>query len=159
MSKSVNPIPEGFSTATPMIMVNGLQPILAFVQKAFDAEITHMVNTSDGEPWHANVKIGDSMLMFGDTMGEHPAAPACIYLYGKDANAMYDKAVKAGGKSIQEPKDMFYGDRSGGVTDPAGNMWWVATKIEDLSDEEINRRAAKEEQKMKAKSGSQKKAA
>lgn len=158
MSKSsVQPIPEGFSTVSQFIMADDVEKIINFCQKAFDAQIVSELRSSDGKIWHAQVKIGESMILFGDTMGMHAGTTSCTYLYVKDANAMYQKAINAGGKSVQEPKDMFYGDHSGGITDPAGNYWFVATHIEDVKQDELERRARKEEEKMK--SQPQKKAA
>lgn len=157
MSKSVNPMPEGFHTITPMIMAENVDRIVDFAKKAFDAQEVNRVESSDGKTWHACLKIGDSMVMFGDTMGMHDGTTSCIYLYVKDANAAYQKAINAGGESVQEVKDMFYGDRSGGVKDSAGNFWFVATQVEKVDQDEVQRRARKEEEKMK--SSAQKKAA
>lgn len=158
MSKSsVQSIPEGFHTITPMIMAENVEDIVNFAKKAFDAQEVMRLDSSDGKIWHACLKIGDSMIMFGDTMGMHDGTTACIYLYVKDANAAYQKAIGAGAESVQEVKDMFYGDRSGGVKDKAGNFWFVATKVEKVDQDELERRARKEEEKMK--SAPQKKAA
>jgi uncharacterized glyoxalase superfamily protein PhnB len=149
-SSSVQPIPEGFHTATPMIMADNVESVITFLQKAFDAQVMSKLESSDGKIMHSQVKIGDSILMFGDTCGKSPAMPVCMYLYVKDANAAYDKAIKAGGESIMEPKDHFYGDHAGAVKDPAGNAWWVATHVEEVAQDELERRARKEEEKMKS---------
>ena len=80
--------------------------------------------------------------MMGQGSDQWPAMPASLYLYVPNVNELFRQAVAAGGKSLMEPADMFYGDRHGGLTDPNGNVWWIATHIEDVSDEEIARRAA-----------------
>ena len=134
-------IPEGFHTITPFIMVKGARRVVEFMKKAFDAEIVSSLDHPDSTPWHAQLKIGDSMIMIGDTMGEHPDAPCSVYLYVPDVDAVYKKALAAGGRTLMEPEDQFYGDRSGGVKDPVGNIWWLGTHIEDVSDAELQRRA------------------
>lgn len=91
---------------------------------------------------HAEVKIGDSVIMMGEPMGDFKPMPGSIYLYVKDTDATYRKAIQAGAVSIMEPADQFYGDRSAGVKDPLGNFWWIATHIEDVPPEELARRAA-----------------
>ena len=96
----------------------------------------------DGRVMHAQVRIGDSPIMMGQAREEWPAMPACIYLYVEDADAGYEKALAAGATSLEVPRDEFYGDRHGSVRDSQGNIWWIATHIEDVSPEEIERRAA-----------------
>jgi len=96
---------------------------------------------SSGKIQHAEVKVGNSMLMLGGARGEWTARPGNFYLYVEDVDAVYKKAIAAGGKSISEPANQFYGDRHGGVTDSQGNGWWIATHIEDVSPEELERRA------------------
>ncbi len=158
MSKSsVNYIPEGFHNVTPLILVENVENVVKFAEQAFDAQLVQSIEKADGSMSHVTIKVGDSMIMFGATCNQSKPMPTCLTIYVKDANASYDKAIKAGGKSLQEPKDMFWGDHAGGVSDPEGNMWWACTKVEDLSDDEIQRRALKEEEKMK--SQPQKKAA
>ena len=83
----------------------------------------------------------------GEASGEWKPMPSTLYLYVPDADATYQRALEAGATSVQEPEDQFYGDRHGGVKDPSGNLWWVATHIEDVSSEEIARRAAAQQQK------------
>ncbi len=90
---------------------------------------------------HAQVKIGDSFVMMGEPMGEFQPMPASIYLYVEDTDATYQRALEAGATSIMEPADQFYGDRNAGVKDPFGNLWWIGTHIEDVSPEEIEKRA------------------
>jgi PhnB protein len=99
------------------------------------------MNRPDGSVWHAEMRIGDSMLMMGEAGGQWKARPANLYLYVEDVDRTYAQAVAAGGKSLGEPKTQIYGDRSGGGEDPCGNSWWIATHVEDVSPEEMERRA------------------
>jgi PhnB protein len=136
----VRPIPEGFRTVTPYLLVNGVAPLIDFLKAALGAVEVHRMAAPDGAVMHAEIRIGDSMVMLGDPKGRHAPMPACIHLYVPDADALYRQAIAAGGKSLIEPKDQFYGDRMAGITDPAGNQWWMATHIEDLSPEDMKRR-------------------
>lgn len=137
----VKPIPEGFHTLTPYLVVDGAENLVHFLEHAFGGTLLERMNRPDGGVMHAQMKIGDSMIMIADSMGERKAMPTSIYVYVKNCDEVHRKAVEAGGTSIMEPADMFYGDRHGGVKDPTGNQWWIATHIEDLSREELARRA------------------
>jgi len=95
----------------------------------------------DGSVRHAEVRIGDSHVMMGEAGGEWTPMPAGIHLYVEDCDAIYRRALQAGGTSLREPADQFYGDRSAGIKDPCGNSWWIATHIEDVPPAEIERRA------------------
>jgi len=136
-----NPIPTGYHTVTPYMTVRNLSQMLEFVQKAFDATIEGTTQGQDGTIWHAHFLIGDSMLMAGEASEKWPAMPTALYLYVLDVDATYRKALGAGAESIREPSDQFYGDRNCGVKDMCGNYWWIGTHFEDLSLEEIQRRA------------------
>jgi PhnB protein len=142
MSSTVQPIPEGYHTVTPYLVADGPSRLLDFLEAAFDAKILYRSLRENGEIGHAEIQIGDSRLMLSGTQPQFPALPCAIYLYVEDCDAMYAKAVAAGAKSIMEPANMFYGDRHGGVIDPSGNQWWIATHIEDVSHEETARRDA-----------------
>jgi len=139
---SVSPIPKGFHTVTPYLVVSDVAKMVAFVKAAFGAETTESVPGPDGVVRHAKVRIGDSMVMMGQAFGETKASPATIYLYVPDSDAVYAKAVAAGGIPIMPPATQFYGDRSGAVKDPCGNGWWIATHVEDVAPDELARRAA-----------------
>src|SRR5262249_29262092 len=89
---------------------------------------------------HAQIRIGDSMIMLADARPEAPARQSAIYLYVPDTDAVYHKAVAAGGHSIMEPMDQFYGDRNTGVTDTTGTIWWIGTHVDDVPQEELERR-------------------
>jgi PhnB protein len=94
-----------------------------------------------GKIRYAEIQIGDSRVMMGEANEQWKAMPCAIYLYVRDADAAYQSALKAGATSIMEPANQFYGDRHGGVTDPTGNMWWIATHIEDVPPAEMEKRA------------------
>ena len=96
---------------------------------------------------HAEVRVGDSIIMLGESGGPFPPMPTCLYLYVPNTDAVYKASLNAGGTSIREPADQFYGDRVAGVKDPSGNQWWIATHIEDVSEEELARRAEAQQRK------------
>ena len=138
---SVKPIPEGYHTVTPYILVQGADKLIDFIKKAFDAKETERYSMSDGSIGHAEVRIGDSVLMVSDAQGEeYKPMAAGIHLYVEDCDVTYKHALEAGATSVSEPQDQFYGDRSAGVNDQFGNKWWIATHKEDLSKEEIAKR-------------------
>jgi PhnB protein len=139
---SVKPIPEGFHTVTPYLPVQGVSRLIEFLKQAFGAEEIHVATMPDGSVMHAQVKIGDSMVMMGEARGEWKAMPGMLYLYVDDVDAWYHRALKAGATSVRELTNEFYGDRVGGVQDPSGNQWWMATHVEDVSPEEMARREA-----------------
>ncbi len=140
---AVNYIPKEHHTVTPYIMVEGVEEVMNFLIEAFGAESRSVMRSSEGNVLHAQIMVGDSMLMLaGAKPPEWPSQPASFYLYLPDCDAAYRRALAAGATSIMEPADQFYGDRHGGVKDAAGNSWWVATHIEDVSEEEMARRMA-----------------
>lgn len=140
---AVKPIPEGYRTVTPYLVVDGADRLIAFLKDAFGAEERFRMPTPDGKIGHAEVRIGDSVVMMGDaSAGEMDPMPAMIHLYVEDVDASYRSALDAGASTVREVADQFYGDRSGGVKDPVGNVWWLATHVEDVSPEEVARRAA-----------------
>ncbi|MGC2110939.1 MAG: VOC family protein [Candidatus Korobacteraceae bacterium] len=144
---AVKPIPDGYQTVTPYITVDDAGAVIDFLKKAFGAEETFAMRDDNGVVRHAEVKVGTSMLMLGSSHDEYKARPANFYLYVEDCDAAYKKALAAGGTSLSEPQTQFYGDRHGGVTDSQGNNWWVATHVEDVSSEELGRRAQEFAQK------------
>ena len=140
MPQAVKPIPEGFHAVTPYLLVEDAAGLIPFLEKAFGAKLLGRYDAPDGRLMHASLEIGDSKVMMGQAAAEWPAMPCMIHLYVEDTDAVYRRAVEAGARSIREPADQFYGDRSAGVADPAGNQWWISTHVEDVSDEEIARR-------------------
>ena len=143
MATHVKPIPEGYHTITPYLVVDGAEKIIAFVKEAFGAKIEFgPMKRPDGKVMHAELKIGDSRVMISDSNERAKANTSMLHLYVPNVDAVYQKALKAGGTSVMEPQDQFYGDRTGGVTDPAGNHWHIATHIEDVTPGEMEKRAA-----------------
>jgi uncharacterized glyoxalase superfamily protein PhnB len=138
----VSPIPEGYHAISPYLIAKDAAALLEFMEKAFDAKETFRMNTPDGSVSHAEVRIGDSVVMVGEAGAAWPARPSALNLYVPDVDATYRAAVAAGGTSQDEPADQFYGDRRATVVDPAGNQWFIATHVEDVPDDEVARRIA-----------------
>jgi PhnB protein len=138
---AVKPIPDGYHSVQPYFIVKGAKSLLEFLKKVFDARETENMTGPDGIIMHAEVKIGDSTIMMADAQGPHQPTTAAVYVYVPDVDATYKKALAAGATSAMEPANQFYGDRHGGVKDQFGNSWWIATRIEDVSKEEMARRA------------------
>jgi uncharacterized glyoxalase superfamily protein PhnB len=137
---SVKPVPDGYHTVTPYLTSRDAAALLDFVTRAFGAVAGHVMRGENGAIRHADVTIGDSHLMMGQAGDQWPAMPAQLYLYVPDCDAMFKQAVAAGATSVQEPQTQVYGDRHGCVRDANGNLWWLATHVEDVSEEEIERR-------------------
>ena len=137
---AVKPVPEGYHSVTPYLVVNGAARLIEFMKDVFGAEETFRMG---GDTiMHAEVRLGDSVIMLGDANPEHPPRATMLHIYLPDADAAYRRALAAGAKSVREPADQFYGDRSGAFVDEFGNHWWVATHIEDVPPDEMERRAA-----------------
>jgi uncharacterized glyoxalase superfamily protein PhnB len=136
-----NPIPKGFGTVTPFLTVTDAAKLIDFLQKAFAAQVKFRMDAPDGSVRHAEVKIGDSMVMIGQ-VAPGQEMRSMLHLYAPDTDALYRSALDAGATSIREPADQFYGDRSAGVRDLWGNQWWIATHMEDVSPQEMERRMA-----------------
>jgi uncharacterized glyoxalase superfamily protein PhnB len=138
---AVNAIPKGYHTMTPCLVAEGAAKLIEFMKQAFDAKERFKMARPDGGIMHAEIEIGDSIVMLGEATEQWKPITGAIYLYVNDADAVYKRALQAGATSIMEPTDQFYGDRHGGVKDPAGNLWWIATHKEDVSPEELKKRA------------------
>jgi PhnB protein len=138
----VRPIPEGYHTLTPYLVVTDVPRLIDFLKSAFHAEERERMTRPDGSVMHAEVTIGDSILMMGGAQGDRAPMPACLYVYVADIDAAYARALAAGATSLREPTSQFYGDRTGGVEDPLGNQWWIATHVEDVPPDEMRRRQA-----------------
>ncbi len=141
MTSKVKPMPEGYHTVTPILMVDGAAKLIEFLKQAFDAREKGRFTDPTGKIAHAEVTIGNSVVQLSDAMGEWKPIQVPLLLYVRDTDATYKKALKAGATSLREPADQFYGDRTGGVKDVFGNSWWIATHTEDVSREELRRRA------------------
>jgi PhnB protein len=141
MPKSNQPIPTGLHAVTPQLVTEDARALLGFLEKAFGAEVSHAMPGPDGKGvMHAAIRIGDSTLFASDATSFAKPSKANLFLYVKDVDASYARAVKAGAKAAVPVTDMFWGDRWGTVEDPYGNTWQIATHVEDLSPEEMNKR-------------------
>jgi PhnB protein len=139
----VRALPEGYQNVIPYLILDGAAAgLLDFVKRVFGAVEQERMPREDGTIGHAEVRIGNSVVMISDARGEWKPMPAAIYLYVPDTDATYRDAIEAGATSLMEPADQFYGDRNAGVRDPFGNIWWIGTHVEDVPREELERRAA-----------------
>jgi uncharacterized glyoxalase superfamily protein PhnB len=138
---TIKAIPEGYRTLTPYLTVADAAAEIDFLKRAFNATVRYQHARPDGTVGHAEVEIGDSRLMLGGATDQYSPRPGTIYMYVEDIDTTYRQAMSAGATSLREPTNEFYGDRSGGVLDPQGNQWWIATHVEDVSPEELERRA------------------
>lgn len=136
----VKAIPEGYHSVTSYLVVKDPAALIKFAQDVFDAEVIDENKGPDGKIMHAAIQIGDSKVMLGAACEQNREMQSMLYIYVKDVDSIYSKALKAGAEKIQPVKDQFYGDRSGGVKDTNGIQWWVATHVEDVSKEEMAKR-------------------
>ncbi len=136
----VNPIPEGYGNVIPFLICSGAEDVIKFAQEAFGAKLSDISKSESGNVRHATIHIRDSAIMLSEGSAEYPAVPSMLYIYFDDVDEVYKKALAAGGVSLREPTNEFYGDRSCGVKDPSGNQWWLASHVEDLTGEEIAKR-------------------
>ena len=148
MSSSAKPIPEGHQTVTPHLIVRGAQQAIAFYQRAFGAEELSRLLAPNGRILHAELKLGDTIFYLCDEFGDATrsphafgGSPVTIHLWVEDVDATFAEAVEAGSKVIMPVADTFWGDRYGKVKDPFGHEWSLATRLEDLTPEEIAQRA------------------
>ena len=149
MSNKVKPVPEGYHTATPYLIIKGAAAALEFYKKAFGATELLRMPKPDGRIGHAEIKIGDSIIMLADEFPEigargpesYGGSPITIMLYVADVDAVFNRAVAAGAKVERPVANQFYGDRTGGIIDPFGHKWYLATHVEDVPPEELVRRA------------------
>jgi PhnB protein len=149
MKKTVSPIPSGYHTATPYLVIKDAAQAIEFYKQAFGAQELFRMPRPDGAIMHGEIQIGDSRLMFSDEVAcgaKSPqtldGSPVSIYLYVEDVDAVFKQAVAAGAKPIMPVQDMFWGDRYGRLTDPYGHQWHVSTHKEDVSPAEMAQRAA-----------------
>ena len=148
---SVKPIPEGYHTLTAYLAVEDADRAIEFYKDAFGAEEVVRMGAPDGRVAHAELQIGDTVLMVSDpypmqnakSPKELGGTTVSIFMYVEDVDASYKKAIDSGATAIMEPDDMFWGDRFGSFTDPYGHAWAIATHIEDLSEDEMRSRGEK----------------
>ncbi|MEU6780441.1 VOC family protein [Nonomuraea angiospora] len=133
-------IPEGYTTVTPWIIGSDTAGLIDYLTAAFDAVELSRMTDDEGRIGHAEVRIGDAVVMMFDSAPGWPPTPAFLRLYVPDADAIYRRAIEAGGTSVTEITHLFWGDRVGRVRDPFGNLWWIQARVEELSPEEMERR-------------------
>ena len=150
MTTNVKPIPEGYHSITPYLIIKGAAEAIEYYKKSFGATELFRMPAPDGKIGHAELKIGDSPFMLSD---EHPdlghvgpqtlgGTSVGIMIYVEDVDTMFKKAISGGGQEIKPLQDQFYGDRSGTLKDPFGHMWTVATHVEDVAPAEMEKRMA-----------------
>ena len=148
----VKPVPEGYHSVQPYLHVRGAAQAIEFYRQAFGAAEVMRIRRPDGAVGHAELRLGDSVIMLADEVPErgiHSAAhfggsPVSLMVYVEDCDAAYRQALAAGARNLREPADQFYGDRSAGVEDPFGFQWWLATHIRDLTADELKSAAAEQ---------------
>ncbi len=127
---AVKPVPEGYHAVTPYIVTSDANKLIAFVEKGLGGTVTHKTVEGD-RVRHAEMRIGDSMIMLSEGTGDYPPTHVHLYIYSADCDAIFERAVAAGGEVILPMKDQDYGDRNGGVKDPVGNSWYIGKRIKD----------------------------
>jgi len=148
MPSSVKPIPDGHRTVAPYLAIKNAAGALEFYKKAFGAIETYKLIIPDGRVGHAEIRLGDSLIMLSDEFPEFGSkapetlggSPVSIHLYVEDVDAFVKRALAAGARELKPIANQFYGDRSGQLEDPYGHLWWVATHKEDVAPEEMQKR-------------------
>jgi len=146
---TAKPIPDGYNTATRYLSISGAKDAIEFYKLAFGATEVFRLNTPTGDIAHAEIKIGDSLIMLSEPSEDSPmpspdtlgGSTVAIHLYVEDVDAMFEQAIDAGALDIKSVEDQFYGDRMGTLKDPFGHIWFISTHKEDLTPEEIQHRA------------------
>jgi PhnB protein len=136
----VKPVPDGYHTLTPYLVVPDAEVMIQFLQDVLGATLIERHDGPDGTLMHGEFQIGDSKLMMGQSSAKFTPKQQSTYVYVEDVDKVFQRAVTAKAKVLMPVADQYYGDRSCGFEDPAGNWWWVGTHIEDVSREEIERR-------------------
>lgn len=137
----INFKPAKMNTVNPYLMVNSVQELINFIEKIFDGKLCYKLDRPNGEIMHAEIKIGNSTIMAGEPMGDFGIFPCSLYIYVENCDKVYKDAILYGCKSIMEPTTMEHaGERYGGIEDKNGNIWWIATHIEDLTPDEQAKR-------------------
>ena len=150
MAKKAKAVPRGYRTVTPYLIIKGAASAIDYYKQAFKAKVLMCLSEPNGKVGHAEIKIGDSRIMLADEYPETGSrgpqsfggSPVSILLYVEDCDEIFNRAIATGAKIIKPMTDQFYGDRAGTLEDPFGHTWTIATHKEDLTSEEILRRAA-----------------
>jgi uncharacterized glyoxalase superfamily protein PhnB len=143
-TKQPNNPPQGYTTVTPWIVGLDTAGLIEFLKAAFDAEELARIANAQGGIGHAEVRIGDSIVMMFDAQPDWPDTPAFLRLYLADADGAFRRALQAGGEAVTEITELAFGDRVGRVRDPYGNIWWLQTRVVDLDQKEMQERMADE---------------
>ena len=137
---AVKPIPENYPRVSPYLIVKNVEKTMDFIQYVFDGKVLEKMKTPNGSVNHGEISIGDSVIMIGRATESHEPQNVMLYIYVDDTDAAYKRALEKGAESVMEPADQFYGDRNAGVKDKDGISWWMASHVEDISPEELQRR-------------------
>ncbi len=154
MTNTVKPVPDGYTTVTPYLILDDAGAAIDFYKKALGATELVRMNDENGKVRHAELKIGNACIMLADEfpeMGQKSAkslggSPVSLLVYVEACDKTFAQAIASGAKSLREPKDQFYGDRSGTVQDPFGYQWHISTHVEDVLPEELERRMKQQQQ-------------
>ena len=138
--QTLSPIRKGFRAITPYLFAQDAAHLIEFISKAFGGEESYRKERPDGAVIHAEMRVGDSMLMLGEATPQFGPMPASVYLYVTDSDSVYQRALSVGGISVFPIMTLPNGERYGGVKDPFGNIWWIATHVEDVPPDEEERR-------------------
>ena len=122
------------------MIVDGVPRLIDFLRETFHAEERARINDKGDHVGHAEIKIGKSIVMMADSTPQYNPIPSHLYVYVENVDETYRRGLKAGGTSEQEPTTQFYGDRTAAVRDPTGNIWWIASRVEEVSSEEMEKR-------------------
>jgi uncharacterized glyoxalase superfamily protein PhnB len=136
----VKPIPDDYPRVIPYLIVRDVAKLMDFLTEVFGAKQNEKMTLPDGSVNHGAVRIGNSVIMMGKSSDDYPPIPTMIYIYVENTDEAYNKALQAGAESLMEPANQFYGDRNAAVKDPSGNSWWIASHVEDVSPEEMQKR-------------------
>jgi PhnB protein len=136
--------PSGYTSVTPWIVSSDTGRLLAFARDAFGAEELARIASADGSISHAELRIGDAIVLAFDSRPGWPETPAFLRVYVEDADAAYRRALAAGAEPVTKPTDLFFGDRVARVRDPLGNVWWLQARLEDVAPDELARRVTDE---------------
>lgn len=149
MANTTQAVPKGYHTVTPSLVVAGAAKAIEFYKKALGAEETSRFPAPDGSIMHAEIRIGDSIIMLGDEMPEqggrspksYGGTPVSLFIYRDNVDAAWKRAIDAGAKTIAPLADQFWGDRAGCIEDPFGHRWWLVQHIKDMSQKELQEAA------------------
>ncbi len=138
---AVKSTPDGYHSVTPYLIVPDAAGLIDFLQQVFESKEVLRLAAPEGRIGHAELRIGNAVIMLADAHGEHQPTQTMLHVYVPEVDATWRRALAAGATAVREPANQFYGDRGGAVSDDWGNRWWIATRIEDVPPDELRRRA------------------